>query len=84
MPPASLSPTQWRIVASCEMPRRLAEIMDDLGVVNRGYFKKTHLDPLICAGLIAMTNPAQPRAPDQRYLLTDAGAELKAARARRA
>ena len=63
MPAAALSDMQWRIVAFCDVPRLLAEIMDDLGVVNRGYFKKTHLDPLIGAGFIALTNPAQRERP---------------------
>ena len=78
MPAAALSDMQWRIVAFCDVPRLLAEIMDDFGVANRGYFKKRHLDPLIRAGFIALTNPAQPRAPSQRYMLTEAGVELKA------
>ena len=80
MPADALSDIQWRIVALCDVPRLLAEIMHALGVANRGYFKKTHLDPLIRAGFIAFTNPAQPRAPSQRYLLTEAGVELKASR----
>ena len=71
---------QWRIVERCDAPRRLTELMDALGVANRGYFKKRHLDPLIRAGLVAMTNPANPRASGQRYVLTEAGAALKAAR----
>ena len=71
---------QWRIVERCDAPRRLAELMDALGVSHRGYFKKRHLDPLIRAGLVAMTNPANPRASGQRYVLTEAGAALKAAR----
>ena len=71
---------QWRIIERCDAPRRLAELMDALGVVNRGYFKKRHLDPLIRAGLVAMTNPANPRAAGQRYVLTEAGAALEAAR----
>ena len=74
------SALQWRIIERCDAPRRLAELMDALGVVNRGYFKKRHLDPLIRAGLVAMTNPANPRASGQRYVLTEAGAALEAAR----
>ena len=73
-----LSSIQWRIVTLCDVPRLLAELMDEFGVVNRGYFKKRHLDPLIQDGLIAMTNPAKPRAPGQRYILTEAGVELRA------
>ncbi len=42
-----LSSTQKRIIEFCDTPRRLAEIMDALGAVNRGYFKKHHLDPLL-------------------------------------
>ena len=77
-PPAALSAVQRRIVAYCDVPRLLAEMMAELGVANRGHFKKNHLDPLIHDGLIAMTNPAKPRAPGQRYVLTEAGARLKA------
>ena len=77
-PLAGLSPIQRQIVASCDVPRSLAELMDDLGAVNRGHFKKHHLDPLIDDGLVAMTNPAHPRARGQRYILTAAGVRLRA------
>ncbi|MFP4106128.1 MAG: Fic family protein [Phycisphaerae bacterium] len=43
-------------------------------------FKENHLDPLIQAGVIAMTNPDNPRASNQQYVLTELGAELKARR----
>ena len=75
-----LSVSQWRILEHCDAPRRLAEFMDAFGVTNRGHFKKRHLDPLLRAGLVAMTNPDNPRAAGQRYVLTEAGAALKAAR----
>lgn len=77
-PLAGLSPIQRQIVASCDVPRSLAELMDNLGAVNRGHFKKRHLDPLIDDGLIVMTNPAKPRARGQRYILTAAGVRLRA------
>ena len=73
-----LSTTQREIVAYCDVPRLLTEIMNYLGVANRGHFKKTHLDPLIHDGLIVMTIPAKPRAPGQRYILTEAGLKLRA------
>ena len=57
--------------------------MDALGVINRGYFKKHHLDPLVRTGIVAMTNPERPRAANQRYVLTEAGADLKATRVER-
>ena len=80
-PLTGLSETQWKILEYCDVPRRLAEIMDTLGVASRGHFMKHHLDPLIHAGVIAMTNPEKPRASNQRYVVTDAGARLKAHRA---
>ena len=64
----------------CDAPRSLAEIVDVLGFARRDYFKKRHLDPLIRAGVIAMTNPEKPRASNQRYVLTEAGTALKAHR----
>ena len=60
--------------------RRLAEIMEAPGIAKRGYFEENHLDPLLRAGVVAMTNPENPRAANQRYVLTGAGAKLKVQR----
>ena len=76
-----LSATQWRIVEHCDAPRRLTEIMAMLGVTGRNYLRTRHLDPLIRAGVVAMTNPDKPRASNQRYVVTEAGARLLARRA---
>ena len=75
-----LSATQWRIVEHCDAPRRLTEIMAMLGVTGRNYLRTRHLDPLIRAGVVAMTNPDKPRASNQRYVVTEAGARLLARR----
>lgn len=64
----------------CGAPRGLAEIVDALGFARRDYCKKRHLNPLIRAGVVAMTNPGKPRASNQRYVVTEAGARLKARR----
>ena len=79
-PLAGLSAIQWKIIEFCDVPRRLAEITVALGVSSRGYFKKTHLDPLIRGRVVVMTNPDKPRASNQRYVVSDAGAKLKARR----
>ena len=60
-PLKELTETQWRIVEFCDLPRRLTEIMDYLGLANRGYFKKRHLDPLLQSGVVGMTNPGKPQ-----------------------
>ena len=82
-PLTKLSATHRRILERCEVPCRLAELMNALGAINRGHFKKRHLDPLIRAGIVTMTNPENPRAPGQRYVLTAAGLALRAARSRK-
>ena len=79
-PLTGLTATHWRIVEFCDVPRSLTEIMAALGVTNRGYFKKYHLDSLIRAGIVVMTNPQHPRASNQQYVISDAGAKLKARR----
>lgn len=73
-----LTEAQWRIASFCDVPRRLAEIMDHLKIVNRGHFKEHHIEPLLQARVLTMTNPANPRASNQRYVLTEDGAKLKA------
>ena len=79
-PLTELSAIQWKIIEFCDVPRRLAEITVTLGVSSRGYFKKTHLDPLIRGRVVVMTNPDKPRASNQRYVVSDAGAKLKVRR----
>jgi ATP-dependent DNA helicase RecG len=76
-PLKSLSETQWRIVALCEVPRTLAEMMKEIGVGSRHYFKTRHLDTLIKSNVIKMTNPENPRASNQKYVLTETGIQLK-------
>ena len=80
-PLTELSETHRKIVALCDVPRRLAEIMATLGVTGRNHFRKRHLNPLLRAGVVAMTHPGRPNHPNQAYVLTDAGARLAARRA---
>jgi len=79
-PLEKLTETQWKIVEFCDLPRRLTEIMGHLGLTNRGYFKEHNLDPLLQSGMVAMTNPGNPKASNQRYVLTETGVKLKARR----
>ena len=79
-PLTELSAIHWKIIDLCDVPRRLSDILEVLGVTNRGYFKKRYLDPLIKSGIVAMTNPEKPRASNQQYVITEAGAQLKARR----
>lgn len=77
---AELTPLQHRILQLCDTPRSLAEIMAAAEMKNRGYFKVHHLDPLLQAGVLRMAHPGQPNHPRQAYVLTTAGAAIKARR----
>ena len=73
-----LDKTAWKIVAFCDVPRSMAEIMAQLKLTHRTFFRRNHLEPLLLGGLLRMTHPDQPSHPDQAYVLTNAGAALKA------
>ena len=73
-----LTARQRAIVEACDVPRSLAELMERAGVSHRSHFRRKHLKPLLDAGLVRMTNPGNPRAPNQKYVLTDAGAVVRA------
>ncbi len=75
-----LTPQQQRIVAACDVPRSLSELLEGAGLKHRRYFSRKHMLPLVRAGIITMTNPERPRAVNQRYVLTEAGVSLRAAR----
>ncbi len=59
----------------------LTGIITEIGAGNRGYFKAHHLDPLLKGNVIKMTNPGNPRAANQKYVLTETGLRLKISRA---
>ena len=58
----------------------MAELLDRVGVAHRTHLRRRHLRPLLDSGLVRMTKPERPRASDQRYVLTEAGAAVRAQR----
>ena len=76
-PLTKLSVNQRKIIEICDVPHSLTAIMQAIGVTGRGYFKQRHLDPLLRGGVLRMTHPAQPKHPNQCYVLTESGAKLK-------
>ena len=64
-------------------PRLLKEILNALGYNDPYYFKKTFINPLIKAGIIAMTVPDKPTSSNQKYVLTDKGVKLLSEKVRR-
>ena len=73
-----LTARQRAIVDVCDIPRSLKELMQRAGVTHRSHFRRKHLKPLLDAGLVRMTNPGNPRAPNQKYVLTDLGGGVRA------
>ena len=57
--------------------------MERAGVKHRTHFRRTHLMPFTQGGIVTLTNPDNPRAVSQRYVLTEAGIALRAARVRK-
>ena len=63
-----------------DVSRYLEDVVGELEVRHRGYFRRTRLNPLLRGGVIRMIHPDQPNHPSQAYVLTEAGAALKAHR----
>ncbi len=71
-----LSDQQRKTLLFCEAPRKLSDIMAELGLTHRDFFRKKHLIPLIKANLIAMSYPEEPNHPEQAYTITESGLAL--------
>ena len=51
-------------------------LMEDMGFTSRSMFVKNYLKPAIALDLIRLEKPESPKAPNQRYGLTDKGKSL--------
>lgn len=72
-----LSAIQWQIVGFTDAPRSASELLKHVGLKQRAFFKRQHLEPLLAGGILQMTAPDKPTSPNQRYVLTEAGVKLK-------
>jgi ATP-dependent DNA helicase RecG len=73
----TLSETQRLIVQFCDSPRPISFIMKHIGVTNRTFFRRSHLEPLVRGGVLKSTFPEVHQHPKQAYVLTEAGFDLK-------
>jgi len=71
-----LSDTQRQVLRLCEVPRKQADLMRELGLSHRTFFQRKHLGPLLAAGLVRMTHPDEPHHPDQSYVIAEAALDL--------
>jgi ATP-dependent DNA helicase RecG len=72
-----LSAIQWQIVHFADAPRSATELLNHVGLKQRAFFKRQHLEPLLAGGILRMTVPDKPTSPSQRYVVTEAGVKLK-------
>ena len=72
----NLTDDQRRIITLCEVPRTQAELMREIGLSHRTFFRRKRLAPLLRAGLIGMTRPDEPNHPERAYVVTEAGLAL--------
>ena len=59
--------------------RSKRELMDFAGIKRPASFSTKLLEPLLVAKIVEMTMPDAPRSPQQKYRLTQLGAEMLAA-----
>jgi len=64
------------VIRLCEIPRSASDLMGELGLSHRTFFRNTVLEPLLAGGLIQQTHPELPNHPKQAYVLTEAGLRL--------
>jgi ATP-dependent DNA helicase RecG len=73
---SGLTEIQVRILVLCAAPRRLKNLLENMKVTNRTFFRRTHLKPLLDGGILQLRYPENPNHPSQTYFLTEAGQRL--------
>ncbi len=56
-----------QILEFCKAPRTASEILDNLGLSDRKNLMETYLNPMLEAGMLAMTEPETPTSRNQKY-----------------
>ncbi len=77
-PLKEISDIQRKIVDFSDSSHPITQIMIHLGLKNRTFFRKNHLEPLLENGILKMSYPDKPNHPKQAYVLTEIGFKLKA------
>lgn len=60
-----------KILEFCKEPRTTSEILDYLGLSDRKNLMETYLNPMLEAGMLAMTEPETPTSRNQKYKSID-------------
>ncbi len=70
------NPRRLEILRMTLTPRSRSSLQSQLGLSDAVNFRRLYLHPLIEAGLVTLTNPENPRASNQRYVITESGLAL--------
>jgi ATP-dependent DNA helicase RecG len=73
---SGLSDEQVRVLLAAREARPIDSLMKECGRSNRTKFRQQVVQPLLGAGLLAMTVPDKPTSSRQKYRTTGAGAAL--------
>ena len=57
-------------------PRKISELMADIGLVHKATFRANYLRPALAVEWIEMTHPESPSSPAQKYRLTQLGKQV--------
>lgn len=66
--PKDINERKQALVKFCEEPKSQKDMMSFLGVSHRANFRNLYLQPLLDAGLLAMTIPDKPTSRYQKYV----------------
>lgn len=72
----AVNPRRWEVLQASLAPQSRSSLQGRLGVDDPLKFRRWYLNPLVEAGLLALTLPNSPRAPTQRYVTTAQGRAL--------
>ncbi|QDU47376.1 Divergent AAA domain protein [Symmachiella dynata] len=79
-----LSEEQWSVIDLCDVPQSLTNLIDVMNVeTSRQQFRRRQIAPLLDSGILKLTQPDTPSHPNQKYVLTIIGVDLKARRLNR-
>jgi predicted transcriptional regulator len=62
-----------QLLEACKEEKNREELMNVIGLKNRGHFMREYLNPAVESCLIAMTIPAKPKSSKQKYRITEKG-----------
>ena len=78
--PRPLSVTQRQMVDLCDVPRTMADLMEEIGVTHQAFNCITYLIPIVYGGFLNLAHIDQPNHPKHSRVLSEIGVELKSRR----